>query len=360
MPGQATVGLVGLGHPHAEMYLETLDVLGEVQNIVLIERDEAVRSIPVDSSKVRGRHPHLEAALAAHQLTHVLVALPNDETPRAIVEAVEAGLGVFTEKPGARSVAEFEPVMAALDRRPVPFSIAYMNRWSPRIRQMRELFRAGAIGRLASIELRMVTTRVGLRDPSKWLFHREKAGGGILTWLGCHWLDALRFITGQEIVRVQAELATNSGEAIDVEDTAAVSFRMQDGAVGSLHAAYALAVGNPGYRSGGYDMALVLRGTQGALSHASGRTDPDPPLVLESIAPEWRTASRREFGFTAEPSAGYGGLSGLEIFRAFLAAKPGDATPANAIDALRLLEVLDAIYAAGKAGQTTEVKRHRV
>ena len=89
-------------------------------------------------------------------------------------------------------------------------------------------------------------------------------GGGVLAWLGCHWLDALRFVTGEEIVRVQAELATTSGESIDVEDTAAVSFRTSGGAVGSLHAGYLLAVGNPGYRAAGHDIALILRGTLGA------------------------------------------------------------------------------------------------
>jgi predicted dehydrogenase len=343
------------------MYLETLETLDEVMGIVLVDPDATTRdAISARTDKVAGAYGCLEAARARHQVTHALVALPNDEAPAAIVAAVEAGIGVFTEKPGARSAAEFEPVLAALDRRPVPFAIAYQNRWSPRIRQMRDLFQAGAIGRLASVELRMVTTRVGLRDPTMWLFQHKRAGGGVLTWLGCHWFDALRYITGQEIVRVQAELATNSGEAIDVEDTAAVSFRTQDGAVGSMHAAYVLAVGNPGYRSAGNDIAMILRGTLGALSYTASRTDPDAPLQLESVAPEWRTASLRAFGFTAEPSRGYGGLAGLDFFRAFLAAKPGDATPANAIDALRLLEVLDAIYAAAAAGHAIEVKRQRV
>ena len=128
----------------------------------------------------------------------VLVALPNDRTPAALVQAIEAGKGVFTEKPGARSAAEFEPVLAALRRRPVPFTVAYLNRGSAPVQQARELFRAGAIGRLLSVELRMVTTQVGMRNPDSWLFRRQVAGGGILAWLACHWLDALRFVTGEE------------------------------------------------------------------------------------------------------------------------------------------------------------------
>jgi predicted dehydrogenase len=156
-------------------------------------------------------------------------------------------------------------------------------------------------------------------------------------------------------VRVQAELATTGGEAIDVEDAAAVSFRTSGGAVGSMHAGYLLAVGNPGHRAAGHDIAMILRGTLGAIYYTGGRHE--APLVLESTAPGWSSAPRRSYQFTAAPSPGYGGLAGLEFFRAFLAARPGDATPADAVDALRLLEVLDAISEAGESGRAVDVKR---
>ena len=108
----------------------------------------------------------------------MLVALPNDRTPAALVQAIEAGKSVFTEKPGARSAAEFEPVLAALGvarcRSRSPTSTA----GAAPIVQARELYRAGAIGRLMSVELRMVTTQVGMRNPDSWLFRREVVGGG--------------------------------------------------------------------------------------------------------------------------------------------------------------------------------------
>src|SRR6266852_8639597 len=173
MAGQATVAIDGLSHPHSEMYLETLEALDEVVGVVLVEPDEAVRrAAATHTTKVRGSVSDLEAALAHPEVTHVLLALPNDRTPAALVKAIGAGKGVFTEKPGARSAAEFKPVLTALARHPVPFTVAYLNRWSPPVQQMRELYRAGAIGRLTSVELRMVTTQVGMRNPASWLFRR--------------------------------------------------------------------------------------------------------------------------------------------------------------------------------------------
>jgi predicted dehydrogenase len=351
--------MVGLGHPHSAMYLETLEALDEIGGVVLVDEDAALRDATrAKVAKTVGADPSLAAALARQDVTHALIALPNDRTPDALVAAIEAGKGVFTEKPAARTAAEFEPVLAALARRPVPFAIAYLNRWSPAIQQIRDLYRGGALGRLTSVELRVVTTQVGMRNPSSWLFERAVAGGGILAWLGCHWLDAVAYVTGEQIARVQAELGITSDEAIDVEDTAAVSFRMEGGAVGSMHAGYLLAVGNPGYRGGAYDITLILRGTLGAVTYHRGERE--EPLVLESVAPGYRTARRRSFEFTPAASPGYGGLAGLDFFRAFLGARPGDATPADAADGLRLLETLDAIYEAGRTGRAVDVKRRGV
>ncbi len=352
------VVLDGLTHPHAEMYLESLEALDEVDGVVLVDPDDAARgAMSGKTRKLRAACTSLETALDRADVTHVVVALPNAGTPAALVSVIEANKGVFTEKPAARSAAEFEPVLTALERRPVPFAVAYLNRGSPAIAQARELYQAGAIGRLLSVELRMVTTQVSMRTPASWLFHREAAGGGILAWLACHWLDAFRFMTGEDIVRVQAEIATLSGEAIDVEDTAVLAFRTSSGALGSLHAGYLLALGNPGYRDAGHDISLILRGADGLIQYSVGRGQDAQALLLESRAPRWRSASRRSYQLTPTPSPGYGGFAGLDFFRQFLAAGPGDSTPAGAIDALRVLEILDAAYASAGSGCAVEVER---
>jgi predicted dehydrogenase len=96
-----TVAIVGLSHPHSEMYLETLAALDEVDGVVLVEADEAVRrSVVGRTTKARGDYADLDAALQHPGLTHVLVAVPNDRAPAALVRAIEAGKSVFTEKPG--------------------------------------------------------------------------------------------------------------------------------------------------------------------------------------------------------------------------------------------------------------------
>lgn len=347
------VAMIGLTHPHSEMYLETLNQLDEVIRVPLYDPDEEVaREVANRFRKADGVYASLDSLLDRSDATHALLAVRNDLSVPMLVRLIDAGKNVFTEKPTARTAAEFDDVVAALARNPVAFGVAYLNRWHPAIQQMRELYLGQTIGRLTSVELRMVTTQVSLRNPRHWLFQREIAGGGILSWLGCHMIDLLRYVTDEEITSVVAKLAITSGEDITVEDTAAVSFRLSNGALGNLHAGYLLTSGAAGYRGAAYDRAIHLRGTHGAITYRF-----DEPLVLESIAPAWRGATRRTFDFTVPSAPGYGGVHGVDCVRAFLSATPRDAIPAGPIDALRVLETLDAIYEANRSGNTVDVSR---
>src|SRR5947207_15624833 len=100
MTVHTTVAIVGLAHPHSDMYLETLEALDEVAGVVLVDRDEDVRRhAAAQTTKARASVDDLDAALARPEVTNVLLALPNDQTPAALIHAIAEGKGVLTEKP---------------------------------------------------------------------------------------------------------------------------------------------------------------------------------------------------------------------------------------------------------------------
>ena len=293
-----------------------------------------------------------EALLGDECVPVVALALPNDETAAMVVRAAAAGKHVLCEKPCARSATEFGPAIDALAAAKRRFCAYYVWRANPAIIEMRRLLQEGAIGRLTSVEMRMVTTQVGLRDPRHWLFRRAIAGGGIVSWLGCHWLDLLRYVSGEEVVAVSAMLGTVSGEAIDVEDVAAVSLRLSGGAVAGLHAGYLLPQGRAGYENPGYDMGLIFRGTGGTLAHAGFGAE--QTLTLDTAVPGWATAPRLVQHYTLPQAPAYGGEHGAEFVRRFLrAALEGEGeSPAGPKDALAVLRLLDAVYASAAAERT--------
>lgn len=355
------LGLLGLTHPHSAAYVRSLDALDVVDSIAPYDPDPAARELALRGCrKAEPCTSDLAALLARPDVPIVLVALPTRDVPGVLLQAAHAGKHLICEKPCARSAAELRPLLPMFAERGVQFTACYLWRANPALRHMRALVQAGGLGRLTSVELRMVTTQVRLRDPRHWLFQRDVAGGGILSWLGCHWLDLLRFLTEQEMISVSAMADTLSGEAIDVEDIASVSFRLSGGALGSLYAGYLLPAGRPGYEGAAYDQAIILRGTQGTLSHA--RDGDEHVVALESSAADWRTAPQQEFRFRLPPSPAYGGAHGLAFLDDFIRlALTGEGQPlVTADDALRVLDMLDAIYRSAQTGQVVAVpEAHR-
>jgi predicted dehydrogenase len=354
------VGMVGLTHPHAPAYLRTFDALDAVAGIVAWDpAAEAGDRVLLGCRKAEGRCADLPGLLARSDVPIVLVALPTNQVPAAVTQAARAGKHIICEKPCARSADEFRPVLTALEEHGARFTACYLWRANPAIRHMRALVLAGALGRLTSVELRMVTTQVRLRDPGHWLFRREVAGGGILSWLGGHWLDVLRYLTAQEMTRVSALTGTLGGEAIDVEDVASASFQLSGGAVGSLYAGYLLPTGRAGYEGAAYDQSIILRGTQGTLRHA--KEGDDQVVTLESSAAAWHTAPQQTTRFRLPSLATYGGAHGLAFVDDFIRlALTGEGRPlVTAQDALRVLEMLDAMYRSAQDGRMVEVSPWR-
>jgi predicted dehydrogenase len=351
------VGMVGLTHPHAEMHLRTLDASDRVGGVVLCDPDPtAVTALANQTPKLVGTAANVGELLARSDVSVILITLPNAATPAVIVQAANAGKHVLCEKPCARSSAELQPALEAVQRNNVKFAAFYVRRAQPAVHKLCDLVRQGAIGRLTSAELRMVTTQVALRNPGLWLFNRDQAGGGIATWLGCHWLDLLRYTTGQEVNEVTALTANVGGEAIDVEDVVSASLRLSGGAIVGFYAGYLLAHGQPGYAGADYDWAFILRGTQGNLALVEG--DGEETVVYERAAPT-ASAGREVFRFSPAPSPAYGGGPGLEFVNELLdAAQTGVGEgPCSIWEAERVLEILDAMYESAGSGRLVRVNR---
>jgi predicted dehydrogenase len=212
------------------------------------------------------------------------------------------------------------------------------------------------LGQLISVEVRLLTTQVQFRNPEHWLFKAALAGGGILSWLGCHYIDMIRYISQEEIISVSAQVATRSGEGIDVEDVAALSLRLESGAVGSLHTGYTLALSGGGYHNPqGYDAYFGLNGQLGRLYWSSKAVATS--LYVETTHPAWAAAPQRQFDYAIAESAAYGRVYGETFIRDFIRAAQGEgAAPASGWDALQVARVVDAAYESDRTGYRVEIK----
>ena len=277
--------------------------------------------------------------IAEQRLDIALVtSLPRD-TPDAIVKLAQADISLLVDKPVTRTAADSaEPPMPCA--RGVTALVGLTNRLAGGWPDMRTMVQSGRLGRLLSAEAVFVTSSVAVRDPKHHLFSSERHGHGILHWLGCHWVDALLWVSGERIVEVQSMAANVLGEEIDVEDAISVAFRFSGGALGTMHFVNAF----PRPNSDGY---LAFRGVAGwsrstatGCSRSSGLAHARIPCASSGATTRCR-----------EPG-GYGPSSVVAIDTLLRCVTDRTPSPITLDDMAAALEVIDAAYQSADAGGT--------
>jgi predicted dehydrogenase len=365
---------MGVDHPHAVMYRQTIAHHPAIELVGAVDRDPergavtlAAEGFPVPVAT------SLDELLTQVQADAVLVTLRNDLTPAAILDAAAHNLHIFTEKPGARTAAEFQPVLDAVKTQNLVFSIAYLRRFSTIAARLKQMVSDGLIGDLVSAQITFATLNVAQRNaaylrgsrpelllsgedtvkPSSkqternWMFDREQAGGGILHWLGVHWLDLLRFVSGDDVTQVQASLATRTTVPIDVEDTASLILDFAGGMQAAVTCAYVLDRGPD-------QTSIAFYGTRGWLHWPGSGAD----VTVFSSDPAFRQAPKQTQHFEADPIPGYSGVLGYETLEQFRCAVLfGESLPVNADDAMAVLRILDAANQSAKEHRRIAISR---
>jgi predicted dehydrogenase len=341
----AQAGVVAI---HAPMYRDTLALLHDEIELVGFydpDPDAARASLKPVYRQVPFYHS-LAELLERARPDAVLVSAYCRDMPDWMGQVADAGVHLWAEKPFAVHSSQLLPVAEAVARHHLHFSCGYSWRFHPISELIKETYDAGLLGRPYSIEFRFLTSSVQHRNPQNWAFDPALSGGGILNWLGCHWFDLMRYLTGSEVTKVAAIEANVSGAPVAIEDAAAVSLQLANGMLGSLHAGY--------FTPGDTEMSMGLRGSAGWV-----RWDvAEQRCTIKSVHPAWASAPLRTFDFPAAEVPGYG-AQGLALMKAFASAIRGGGSSRYSIqDAIASLRIIEAAHRAARSGQTVSLTSH--
>lgn len=185
----AVIGVGSMGQHHARVYTELK------QTTLVGVADAMVET----GQRIGGKYgapvyADYRELLERERPDIVTVATPTQEH-RAVTEAaLEAGCHVLVEKPIAATIAEGEALIARAAALGRMLMVGHIVRFSPVIQALKQHLDAGELGRIFQISCR----RVGP-------FPARIRDVGVVVDLAPHDLDVMRFITGDEIVRVFAE-----------------------------------------------------------------------------------------------------------------------------------------------------------
>ena len=305
------IGLVGVGRIGV-FHARTLLVLGGVGMLTIADAD-AARAREVATELGVEVAESVETLVEAVDALVIATATPGHAPLLEL--AGRAGIPAFCEKPVALELALLDRVIASVESAGIRVQIGFQRRFDPGYLAAREAVESGAIGT-------MLLVRAATHDPAPPPESFIAASGGIFRDLLVHDLDAIRFVTGQEIVEVYADGSVREtewfGRHSDVDAAVAV-MRLADGTLAILS----------GTRRDprGYDVRLEAFGTGDSIA-----VGVDPRTPLRSVEPG------------VPPPAGPGYASFLERFEAAYRAElaafvAGDETACGLRDARAALLV---------------------
>ncbi len=203
--------------------------------------------------------------LADRAVEGVVVTAPNDAHAGIIVECLEAGVPVLTEKPITDTLASAGSVVEAARRTGVLLAIGHSARRLGGHRVMKQWLDEGRVGGVSMVECNFTTPRGLSLTPDSWRFYDGKSPGGALIQLGVHHADTLQYLLGpvRGVSGHQRRLQTDA----EVADATMAILEFEMGALAYLGSGWA----SPRL----YDMRI--QGTQCNLDYRL-----DPGLWAES------------------------------------------------------------------------------
>ena len=338
------IAFVGVDHPHGAGWR---DLLANFTSDIVIA---AVVPGPDGSlCSLEERFAHLPRFASVTKLIEwgqfdaAIVCLPNDMGPPAIVDLARAGKHILAEKPVAGCAADFACVVQAVHEYHVAYQHGYMWRYDQAAVRLRDMVRDGRFGRLINVEMTFVTSDVQRRIPAHYLFDPTISQAGFFNWLGCHYLDLLLFVTGQQVVGVTARVGVFGSVPVEVEDGGAVILELEQGTLVSFVGGYWL----PRWAG---QCRWCLRGSERWVEWDPARPRTGGVLEIHGPKPQWY-AMEETFSLPPDTTPGYGGSSGVALVQDWIdAARGADNACKTAVESSHsTLELLDAIYTSSRS-----------
>jgi myo-inositol 2-dehydrogenase/D-chiro-inositol 1-dehydrogenase len=286
------VGLVGAGRIGA-FHARTLTSLDGVGAVTIADLD-ASRAEEA-AQRVGARAVAAPEALVEAGVGALVVATATPAHAPLLRLAAKSGLPAFCEKPVALDLPTLDAVNEAVEEAGVLVQIGFQRRFDAGFRAAHDAVSSGRLGKV-------LVVRAATHDPAPPTEEYVAASGGVYRDLHIHDFDAVRFVTGREVVEVYADGSIIEAawfERYDDVDTAVAVLRLEGGALaivsGSRHDPL------------GYDVRLEVFGTGDSIAVGVDGRSPIrsvEPGVAQPTEPGYRNfIDRFEPAYRAELAA---------------------------------------------------------
>lgn len=262
-------GIVGVGRigvTHARSLLR----LDGVESVTIVDADPGrAQQVAAELGAEAAETPQ---ALLDAGVDALVIATSTPSHASLLTLAARAGLPAFCEKPVSLDLATLDELLEEVERAGTLVQVGFQRRFDPGYRAAHDAVAAGALGEL-------LVLRGATHDPQPPSQEYIAGSGGIFRDLHIHDFDAIRFVSGQEVVEVFADGAVREAawfEQYGDVDTATAMLRLGGGTLAVL----------TGTRHDplGYDVRLEVFGTRDSIAVGQDARTPLRSVEL-SVSP---------------------------------------------------------------------------
>jgi len=236
------VAILGLGHWYSAYNLaRALPEYPRAELIAVGWHDKAQLDEFTGTFDVDG-YTDYDALLEHERIDIVHIAAPVSELEELTIKAARAGKHMILGKPLAMTVEQADHMVEAVETAGVTcFPFQGIGRL--RNAELKARIDKGEIG---DIVLLHQTSRWSIAEnwynsgTPGWFVDPRHVPGGAFIDEGIYWIDAFRWLTGSEIVEVEAKIANLVHKDIAVEDWGMATFTFANGVIATLEAAWTI------------------------------------------------------------------------------------------------------------------------
>jgi predicted dehydrogenase len=209
MIGQRKVNLAicGLGSFAKRRILSALVACPNIQLVAVVGAGAGVSEL---SPEIR-RFNSLDALLESDLADAVYIATPNYLHASQTIQCLSALTHVICEKPMALNSQDCEAMLESARSRNLQLTVGHMLRHSAALQELQNWL--GLPGPLRSVDVSFSYELTENKRP--WAFDKKFSGGGALIDAGVHCVDATRFLFGDPVYVLDAEIDSMGSSGVE-------------------------------------------------------------------------------------------------------------------------------------------------
>jgi predicted dehydrogenase len=235
----AFIGCGGIHWPHLDGYLQIPN-----KSEVVACCDSVKASAEASAAKAGGAKVYTDwkKMLAQEEIDAVDICLPHHLHHPAILDAAKLKKHILCEKPLCLNLKEAREISAAVKKAGVTFMSAHNQLFDPIVQKAKQLVTEGLIGEVQYLRTQdcfhLQRLAEGGRKAMGWRGDVKTQGGGELIDTGYHPSYLLQYLAPSPVKEVTSVFGNFLGQ-LDAEDTAVVTVKFENGAIGQILTSWA-------------------------------------------------------------------------------------------------------------------------